>query len=339
MSTNLSKARFVTTAVLRRRSLGALALAGVAAGATGALAVHGRYRADLAAAHARIARGSRLIATHAGPIEVGLSEGTRALLMVHGTGGGFDQGLQFSERLTAAGWRVIAPSRFGYLRTPFPADASSEAQADAFAHLLDALGIERLPVLGGSAGALSALQFALRHPRRCSALVPIVPASYVPGRQATPAPAPWAERVIASLLSSDLVFWSGITLAPAVATKALLATDAEVVERASADERARVRRILWSILPVSARAAGLLNDARLASRPAPMALERITAPTLAVSVRDDGFGTFAAAQHIAATVPGARLLSFDSGGHIWAGHDAELFAQVDAFLRSKAVAP
>jgi 2-hydroxy-6-oxonona-2,4-dienedioate hydrolase len=319
---------------MKRRAFALATLAAASAGTLGAAAMQGRYRADLAEARARIAQGSRIVATRAGPIEVGIGEGTRALLMVHGTGGGFDQGLQFAERLSLAGWRVIAPSRFGYLRTPMPADASSEAQADAFAHLLDALGIERLPVLGGSAGALSALQFALRHPRRCTALVPIVPASHVPGRPATPAPAPWAERVIAGLLASDFAFWSGITLAPEVATKALLATDADVVARASADEQARVRRILRNILPVSARAAGLVNDARLASRPAPMPLARIGAPTLAVSVRDDRFGTFAAAQHIAATVPGARLLSFDSGGHIWAGHDAELFAQVDAFLRS-----
>ena len=65
-----------------------------------------------------------------------------------------------------------------------------------------------------------------------------------------------------------------------------------------------------------------------------MAQERIRSPTLAVSVRDDRFGTFAAAQHIAATVPGARMVSFETGGHILAGHDAELFARVDAFLRA-----
>jgi 2-hydroxy-6-oxonona-2,4-dienedioate hydrolase len=319
---------------MKRRAFALATLAAASAGTLGAAALQGRYRADLAEARARIAQGSRIVATRAGPIEVGIGEGSRALLMIHGTGGGFDQGLQFAERLSAAGWRVIAPSRFGYLRTPMPADASPEAQADALAHLLDALVIERLPVLGGSAGALSALQFALRHPRRCTALVPIVPASHVPGRPATPAPAPWAERVIAALLASDFVFWSGITFAPEMATKALLATDADVVARASPDEQARVRRILRNILPVSARAAGLVNDARLASHPAPMALERIGVPTLAVSVRDDRFGTFAAAQHIASMVPGARLLSFDSGGHIWAGHDAELFAQVDAFLRS-----
>jgi pimeloyl-ACP methyl ester carboxylesterase len=275
-----------------------------------------------------------VIQTRAGPIELGVSDGQRPLLMIHGTGGGFDQGLHFAQRLTAAGWRVIAPSRFGYLRSPFPADASSAAQADAFAALLDELGIERLPVLGGSAGALSALQFALRYPGRCSALVPIVPASYVPTRRATPAPAPWATLAIDALLSSDFVFWSGLKLAPDTMLFALLATDPAVVAQASADEQARVRRILWQILPISERAAGLRNDARLASQPEPMAFDRIQAPTLAVSVQDDRFGTFAAAQHIAATVPGARLLSYPTGGHVWAGHDAELFAQVDAFLRA-----
>jgi pimeloyl-ACP methyl ester carboxylesterase len=315
-----------------RRTFAKLALAAVAGTALGVAWVQRAYRADLDAARVRIAQGSRVVQTRAGSIEIGVSDGQRPLLMIHGTGGGFDQGLHFAARLAAAGWRVIAPSRFGYLRSPFPADASSEAQADAFAALLDELGIERLPVLGGSAGALSALQFAIRHPARCSALVPIVPASYVPARPATPAPAPWATLAIDAFLSSDFVFWSGLKLAPYAMLFALLATDPAVVAQASADEQARVRRILWQILPISERAAGLRNDARLASRPDPMALERIQAPTLAVSLQDDRFGTFAAAQHIAATVPGARLLSFPTGGHIWAGHDAELFAEVDAFL-------
>jgi pimeloyl-ACP methyl ester carboxylesterase len=320
---------------LHRRALGALGIAALAGAGLGGQVVRSRFLADLQVARSRVAQGSQVVQTRSGPIEVGISAGNRPLLMVHGTGGGFDQGLLFAQRLADAGWRVIAPSRFGYLRTPFPADASTDAQADALADLLDALGIARLPVLGGSAGALPALAFALRYPARCSALVPIVPASYVPGRPATPAPAPWAERVIESLLGSDFAFWCGATLAPQLAVKALLATDAAVVAAAAADEQARVRQILWHILPISERVQGLRNDARLASHPPPMPFERITAPTLAVSVQDDRFGTFAAAQHLAATVPGARLLSWPTGGHVWVGHDAELAAEVDAFLRTR----
>jgi pimeloyl-ACP methyl ester carboxylesterase len=64
-----------------------------------------------------------------------------------------------------------------------------------------------------------------------------------------------------------------------------------------------------------------------------MRLEDARAPTLAVSAEDDRFGTAAAARHIAATVPQARLLMFESGGHVWVGHDAELFEAVASFLR------
>jgi pimeloyl-ACP methyl ester carboxylesterase len=45
-----------------------------------------------------------------------------------------------------------------------PPDATPAAQADAFAALLDALGIARIDVIAVSAGATSALQLALRHP-------------------------------------------------------------------------------------------------------------------------------------------------------------------------------
>ena len=54
-----------------------------------------------------------------------------------GSGGGHDQGMAFAAKLANNGIRVIAMSRFGYLRTPMPADASATAQADAHVCLLD----------------------------------------------------------------------------------------------------------------------------------------------------------------------------------------------------------
>src|SRR5690606_22473274 len=106
-------------------------------------------------------------------------------------------------------------------------------------------------------------------------------------------------------------------LAPAMMTRTLLATDPALVAAASPAEQARVRAIREGILPVSRRAEGLLNDAALAGRPQKMELQKITAPTLAVACKDDGFDTHAGAVHIADTVPGARLLEFERGGHVW----------------------
>ncbi|MCU0903509.1 MAG: alpha/beta hydrolase, partial [Tabrizicola sp.] len=135
----------------------------------GGAAVWWRFTTDIAAARARVSQGSTLIDTPCGPIEYQAAGEGPVLLAVHGSGGGFDQGMAFAAPLIAQGIRVVAPSRFGYLRTPMPADGSAAAQADAFVCLMDALKIDKAAVMGGSAGALSALQMAIRHPDRVSA--------------------------------------------------------------------------------------------------------------------------------------------------------------------------
>jgi pimeloyl-ACP methyl ester carboxylesterase len=77
-----------------------------------------------------------------------------------------------------------------------------------------------------------------------------------------------------------------------------------------------------------------LNDGALAGNPEPMELGAIRAPTLALSFEDDRFETLAAARHIAASVPDARLVAFPSGGHVWVGHEREVFGEILGFLAS-----
>jgi pimeloyl-ACP methyl ester carboxylesterase len=158
----------------------------------------------------------------------------------------------------------------------------------------------------------------------------------VPGRPAPRPPNALAAAIIRHGLRSDLLFWLGTTLAEDAMIASLLATDPALVHAAAPAEQARVRAILRGILPVSARAQGLIEDGLRAGDPPPMDLGRITAPTLALSLADDRFDTLAAARHIAATVPDARLVSYPTGGHVWVGHDAEVFAEIDRFLRRHA---
>jgi len=316
----------------RRRWLWLSAGAAVLAGTGGA--VYAAYASELARARARLEGRSLLVNGRFGQMEYAIAGDGQPVLMIHGTGGGFDQGLAFAQPLAGAGWKVIAPSRFGYLRSSFPEDPSLENQADALAELLDELKIERLPVLGGSAGALTALQFAIRHPARCSAVAAIVPATYVPGRDPV-RPTRLGATIMAYGLQSDFLFWAGMRIAEDQMIATLLATDPEIVRGASPQEQARVRKILRDILPVSTRSQGLLNDARQAGSPQPMPIETIAAPTLAISVEDDRFGTAAAARHIAATVPGAQLIVYPSGGHVWVGHDQEMWVEIDSFLKRR----
>lgn len=318
--------------VTRRTVLGL----GVAAGAAAlsGVAIRSAYRAELDRAQARIAAGSTTIPTRSGTMEYAEKGTGRPILMIHGTGGGFDQGLHFAAPLVTAGYRVIAPSRFGYLRSDFPADAGTAAQADAFVDLLDALGIERLPVAGGSAGALPAIEFTIRHPDRCSALVAIVPATFAPDRPTYAPMSPIQERAMRAMLGSDFLFWAALQLMRDQMIGTMLATDPALVHAASLDDQARVDEILRNILPVSRRQRGLMNDAMLAANPARQELERIVAPTLAISLEDDRFGTYDAARYMVETIPGARMVGFPTGGHVWVGHDAELFAEVDGFLNT-----
>jgi 2-hydroxy-6-oxonona-2,4-dienedioate hydrolase len=317
---------------MNRRGLLILGLATAAAAAAGG-ATWRNFSAEMARARSRVATGSNVLEGRFGAMEYATTGNGPPCLMIHGTGGGFDQGLAFAAPLADAGWTVIAPSRFGYLRSAFPADPSSENQADTFIDLMDELGIARAPVIGGSAGALSAIQFAIRHPYRCSALVVIVPAAYAPDHPPARPPNALARAIIEHGLRSDLLFWAGLVMAEDSMIGALLATDPVLVHAASLAEQARVRSILREIQPVSLRAEGLLNDGALAGNPKPMELERIVAPTFVVSLEDDRFETAAAARHIASSVPGAELVIYPSGGHVWVGHNDDLFARIEGFLR------
>ena len=124
------------------------------------------------------------------------------------------------------------------------------------------------------------------------------------------------------LLGSDFLFWVGLHVGRDQVIRHVLATPPAQVAAASADERARVNDLAERILPVSLRAAGLRDDTRLGKRLGPYPLEAIRVPTLVASARDDGFGTYAAAQYTASHIEGAKFLGFEEGGHLLVGNEA-----------------
>ena len=322
---------------LVRRVIGAVA--GIAALGISAF-VYAAYRRDIRAAYVRIAAGSRIAETRAGLIEYASAGNGPPVLVVHGAGGGYDQGLDLGELLAARGFRVIAMSRFGYLRTPLPRDASADAQADAHACLLDALGIECAVVMGASAGAPSAMQLALRHPQRCRALILLVPAAYAPRPDGAAAVTPptnampvWARHLLDLALRSDFIFWTAQRIGRTAMIRTILGTPTDVVEHASPVEQARVATVLQHILPIAPRHAGLSNDASVISSLERFDLERIALPTLSISTADCLYGTFESARYTAQHIPGARFIGYPTGGHLCVGHQEEIASEVAAFLR------
>ena len=305
--------------------LGGLAVAG------GSYALGG-FREARAQADTRLFGQSTVIDSSAGALEFAEAGDGPPLMMIHGTGGGFDQGLLFGAALRERGFRIVAPSRFGYLRSAFPDDASPAHQADALVELLDHLRIDRLPVVGGSAGALMAAEFALRHPDRCSHLGLLVPAANLTNRD--PVEFTGLQKLaVNTVLGSDAAFWALSRLAPARMIKTLLATDPALLDSVGAKERQRAEAILSQIFPITRKTLGLRNDAIWAGSPSPIAYEQIAAPTLILSCEDDLFGTADTARLLAARIPGAQLTVYPTGGHIWLGHDDDIADAVAAFVR------
>jgi 2-hydroxy-6-oxonona-2,4-dienedioate hydrolase len=294
-----------------------------------AAVTYSAYRRDLAAARARALSGSRILETERGPIEYGaLGEGS-PVLVLHGTSGGWDQGIASARGLVSHGFQLIAPSRFGYLRTPMPSDPSPEAEAETWASFLDALQIQQLPVIAFSAGAAPAVQLALRHPSRVSRLVLIVPGAG--GLVSEPAIAP-PTALLDAIYRFDFPMWMLMRVAPWIMHR-LVAVPSSLVPSLQPQDKARLHEAVGMILPVSSRRLGVLNEGKTQGSAMRYALERVSVPTLFISAEDDLYGTLANARQAAKLIPNAKLIEFASGGHLLLGRGPEVWRAVATFLR------
>lgn len=277
-----------------------------------AVAVSVAYQRDMARAYARIEGRSEVVAWPGGMIEYTQHGSGPAVLVVHGSGGGFDQGEFLAHAALGDGWRVITPSRFGYLRSTFPPGATFDDQAHAYARLLDHLGIDQVAVVAFSHGGPSALLFAALHPQRVSSLTLLsagVASSGAPDQQQ----ASQKGDALMAIFQRDIRYWA-ITRAFRGRFFGLMGADEEVIAHLTPAQRRLADELIDGMNPVSPRAAGAAFDNRAA-----MPNERIAAiraPTLILHARDDGLQLFHNAEFAARTIPGARLVAFDRGGHL-----------------------
>lgn len=309
----------------RTVALGGLAALGGALGMT----AHRRYRLEMSLIRERLERESKVVETSFGAVEYAERGEGEAVLVSHAPGGGYDQGMLIAESWIGDGARCIAPSRFGYLRSAAPENATPEMQADAWLELLDALEIDRTAVIGMAAGAFSAMQFALRHPGRVSALILVSTAGWCSPTDLDIQP----RRLCAylPLVMRDFGFWSAATYAGAAVAAALGAPP--VVQKGLGGEEARfAQRFISTMIPLSMRHEGLRADCRALDTTPRYAMERIAAPTLVLHSTDDPLMPFAWGNTAAKTVPHARLVAFHRGGHLLLGHHEEVRDQLGRFL-------
>jgi pimeloyl-ACP methyl ester carboxylesterase len=289
-------------------TLAALALALLLAVAAIAVA----YLRAMDRAYERLRGGSTVIASPYGDIEYTQGGSGPLVLVVHGSGGGFDQGAFLAQAALGERFRWIAPSRFGYLRSTFKPGATFDDQAHAYVHLLDALQIRQVAVVAFSHGGPSALLFALLHPERVMSLT-LLSAGVASAPSAAQQQANRQGDALMRIFQHDWVYW-GLTTAFSDRFLQLMGVSPATLAALTPQQRQLAHELIDGMNPVAPRAAGAMFDNRAAMPNARIAA--IRAPTLVLHARDDTLQLFHNAEFAARTIPGARLVAFDRGGHL-----------------------
>ncbi len=247
-----------------------------------------------------------------------------AALVSHPLFGGFDLGVSIGRKWLGPEFRIVAPSRFGYPGSTLPRPATPADQADVFVALLDALGLERVVVLGYSAGGPPVIQLALRHPDRVSALVLV--ASALPGKTGSLPPEPIANLVF----GSDLICWLLGRTGPTL-TGRILGMDKHF--RPVGSQRESIQDAWTTLFPIAPGKRGVLHDLYV-SNPGVQdnPLEKIAVPTLIINARDDAMSAYGNAEKAAPRIPDSRLASFDHGGHLLLDEDESVRRSVAKFV-------
>jgi pimeloyl-ACP methyl ester carboxylesterase len=283
-----------------------------------------RYQQGMQMARENLIVGSKVIQTPSGPLEYASIGDGYPVLIVHGAGGGYDQGFIIGEFI-GDDFRQIAISRFGYLRTPLPVNGSSIAMADVYADLLDELNINKVAVLTMSRGGPSALQFAVSYPERCSALIMLSAISH------TPPPETFIQKnIFNAIFESDFIYWL-ITTKFESQLLSTFGVPKKAQTNLSIDEKKWVSRFLQSMHPISLRKAGIHNDRKYNIHE--YSLEQITVPTLVIHAEDDSLIAFSQGQYTAQNIPEAQFIKLQNGGHILMGHHEKVKSEVNNFLK------
>ncbi len=276
------------------------------------VAVWAAYRRDMRRAYARVERGSSVLPSPWGDVEYALGGVGPAVLVIHGSGGGFDQGELMAKAAIGEGFHWIAPSRFGYLRSTLPSGATFDQQARAYAHLLDHLGIEKVAVLALSHGGPSALLFAVLYPDRVSSLT-LISAGVASSAEPAQAQANRQGDALKKIFERDLYYWT-LTRAARKRFLTIMGASPTVIAGLTPEQRELVDQLIDFMNPVSLRSAGAAfdNQARMPNE----RIAAIRAPTLILHAGDDTLQLYRHAEYAAAHIPGAKLLSFERGGHL-----------------------
>ena len=234
------------------------------------------------------------------------------ILSVHGIFGGYDQAFDTCKDF-APDFRILAPSRFGYLGSDISGKGTPAEQASAYVELLDSLGIDKVYLLATSAGGSIAIRFALDYPERTKGLIlycSAMPFAEKPEKYAEYAgPPAFLCSDYAMFLMSPL-FESIMGMEPST---------------------------IYSMLPVGERKDGVVLDAGvtnpdMARNFDDYKIEEMQVPVLILHAKDDKLASYKDVENALGRFRNCTFISFETGGHLMTGHSEEVKKAVLDFI-------
>lgn len=299
----------------------------------------------------------KIVHTSSGDIQVVTHGHGPVVVVLHGGFGGWDQGELVASNIAKQGFKVIIPSRPGYLSTPIFTnplllqETTASQQADLVLALLDALNIPKAIVLGFSAGANVAYEFGLKYPNRTNAVVleciganPNEDGLFYALLGAVLATETQSVDFTTYLLHLSLktdFYSTAVEFLPAdtdLTGAALAARNRYVLSHCSQYEF--LRNMLKATIPISPRLLGTLNDflgvEYWTTTYTPPTLAQYSLPTLIIQAINDSNGFYPTAQSVHADLSTSQLISVEESGHfIWLGPNTKQWErELFAFLRA-----
>lgn len=239
----------------------------------------------------------------------------KVILAVHGIFGGYDQAYDVCSEFSSD-YRIVAPSRFGYLGSDILGNGTPSEQAKAYAELLDRLGIDKVYLLATSAGGSVAIRFALDYPERTKGLI-----LYCSAMPNTEKPEKYMKYAgpPAFLCNDFTMFLISPLFEP------LMGMESSTI---------------YSMLPVSDRKDGVILDASvtnidMAKYYDDYPIEDLQVPTLILHAKDDKLASYTDTEKAVKRFPNCIFISFESGGHLMTGHGAEIKKAVYDFTENR----
>jgi 2-hydroxy-6-oxonona-2,4-dienedioate hydrolase len=236
---------------------------------------------------------SQLIETSKGPVEYLIQgNGNNYVMVLHGTPGSYRT--FHVEPLLEHGYAVLSPSRPGYFRTPVTNGKTMKDQADVYAALLDALNIDSVSVIGFSGGGPSAVEFAIRHPEKCSNLILMATMGDKVARK--------EPSLMDRFMNTEFGAW---TMMGMLSTQFSNKEDAEIAKK----------YVHSTVFPFSSTHVGQKNDMEAFTSMPSAELEQIQSPTLIIHGTEDEAVSFKKGEEMASRIPHATLMAEEGKDH------------------------